>query len=77
MSANVEFNITAFDEASDVFSQVRSSATECFSTVESSASEAASSVESSSELMSRSAQNVTSELDQAKAQQDERNQRSN
>ena len=46
MSANVEFNITAFDEASDVFNTVSSSATECFTTVTTGASEAAESVSS-------------------------------
>ena len=48
MSANVEFNITAFDEASGVFSTVRSNASECFTSVESGATEAADSVSTSS-----------------------------
>src|ERR1035438_3327984 len=48
MSANVEFNITAFDEASGVFSTVRSNASECFISVESGASQVADSVSSSS-----------------------------
>ena len=48
MSANVEFNITAFDEASSVFQDVSSSATECFTTVTTGASEAADSVGASS-----------------------------
>jgi hypothetical protein len=53
MSANVEFSITAFDEASDVFSTVQSNASECFTTVETGASEAADSVSaSSSEIQS-------------------------
>ena len=51
MSANVEFNITAFDQASSVFEDVSSNATECFSTVESGASEAADSVSASSTQM--------------------------
>jgi hypothetical protein len=48
MSANVEFNITAFDEASGVFSTVRSNASECFTSVESGAAQAADSVSTSS-----------------------------
>ena len=48
MSANVEFNITAFDAASSVFQDVSSSATECFTTVTTGASEAADSVGASS-----------------------------
>ena len=48
MSANVEFNITAFDEASSVFQDVSSSATECFTTVTTGADEAADSVSASS-----------------------------
>jgi hypothetical protein len=39
LSANVEFNITAFDEASSVFSRVSSNATQCFTGVETGASE--------------------------------------
>ena len=39
MSANVEFNITAFDQASSVFNEVSSNATECFTTVETGASD--------------------------------------
>ncbi len=35
MSATVEFNITVFDEASGVFSNVRSNASECFRSVKS------------------------------------------
>ncbi len=48
MSANVEFNITAFDEASSVFDEVSSSATECFTTVSTGASEVADNVSASS-----------------------------
>ncbi len=48
MSANVEFNITAFDQASSVFEDVSNSATSCFTTVTTGASEAAESVETSS-----------------------------
>jgi hypothetical protein len=47
LSANVEFNITAFDEASSVFEDLSSNASECFDSVESSASEMASSVNTS------------------------------
>ncbi len=56
MSANVEFNITAFDAASSVFSEVGSSATECFTTVESGASQAAESVSSSSTQITSAAE---------------------
>ena len=48
MSANVEFNITAFDGASSVFSDVSESATQCFTTVTTRASEAAEGVDASS-----------------------------
>jgi len=41
MSANIEFNITAFDLASSVFRDVSSCATECFTNVMTGASEAA------------------------------------
>ena len=54
MSSNIEFNITAFDEASSVFNEVSTSATECFSTVESGASGAAESVNSSTSGMQTS-----------------------
>ena len=47
MSANVEFTIQAFDEASSVFEDLSSNASECFDNVESSASEMASSVNTS------------------------------
>jgi len=47
LSANVEFSITAFDEASSVFEDLSSNASECFDNVESSASEMASSVNTS------------------------------
>jgi hypothetical protein len=47
LSANVEFSITAFDEASNVFEDLSSNASECFDNVESSASEMASSVNTS------------------------------
>ncbi|HTY75576.1 MAG TPA: hypothetical protein VMD05_08425 [Candidatus Nanoarchaeia archaeon] len=50
-SANVEFNITAFDEASSVFQDVNSSATECFTTVTTGASEASQEVSASSSQM--------------------------
>ncbi|MGA3111231.1 MAG: hypothetical protein ABSE15_04270 [Candidatus Bathyarchaeia archaeon] len=70
MTANVEFNITAFDEASSVFEEVQSSASECFSAVTSSASEAASSVETSSSEMVSSTQNYQSALEEAQSQQE-------
>lgn len=62
MSANVEFNITAFDEASGVFSTVRSNATECFTAVESGAAEAADSVSSSSGQIQSSVQSSSFSL---------------
>ena len=48
MSANVEFNITAFDQASSVFDIVSSSATACFTTVTTGAYEAADNVSTAS-----------------------------
>ena len=56
MSANVEFNVTAFDEASSVFEDVSNNATECFSTITTGASEAADSVESSGSQIQNSMQ---------------------
>jgi hypothetical protein len=56
MSANVEFNIQAFDQASTVFQDVSSNATECFSTVTSGASEAADEVQSSGNQMQNAMQ---------------------
>ncbi len=52
MSANVEFNITAFDEASSVFNEVSESATQCFSKVETSAGYASDVVSTSSTKVS-------------------------
>ena len=65
MSANVEFNITAFDEASSVFEDVGSSATECFSTITSGASEAADSTEAAASEVSSSMQGVSSACSEA------------
>jgi hypothetical protein len=48
VSANVEFTVQAFDEASSVFQDVSTSATECFTTVTTGASEAADDVSASS-----------------------------
>ncbi len=47
MSANVEFTIQAFDEASTVFNDVSSNAQNCFTTVSTGASEAADNVSTS------------------------------
>jgi hypothetical protein len=47
MSANVEFNVTAFDDASSVFTDVSDSATQCFTTVTTGASEASDAVQTS------------------------------
>lgn len=65
MSANVEFNITAFDEASSVFEDVSGNAQDCFSTVTSSASEAADSVASSGSEVQSSMQGVSSACSEA------------
>jgi hypothetical protein len=59
MSANIEFNITAFDEASSVFQDVSSSATECFTTVTTGADEAAESVSTSSTQISSATESVS------------------
>ncbi len=55
MSANVEFNITAFDETSGVFSTVRSNVAKCFTSVETGATETADRVSSSSRQIQTSA----------------------
>ncbi len=73
MSANVEFNITAFDRASNVFSQVSSSANEFFTTVTTNASEAASEVNATNSQVSPSLGNVQTAYEEAAAQQDEVN----
>jgi len=52
LSANVEFNVTAFDQASPVFTDVSESATTCFSTITTDASDAADSVGVSGSEMS-------------------------
>ena len=58
MSANVEFSVQAFDEASSVFEEVSSSASECFSTITSDGSEAADSVDTSTTEMASGLQNL-------------------
>jgi hypothetical protein len=65
MSSNVEFSITAFDEASSVFEDVQSNAQECFSVVTSSASEAADSVEASGSEVQTSMEGVSSACSEA------------
>lgn len=65
MSANVEFNITAFDGASSVFEGVSGSANECFASIETGASAAAESAEASSSEVSSSMQSVSSACSEA------------
>jgi len=59
VSANVEFNITAFDEASSVFQDVSSSAAECFTNVTTGASEAADSVSTSNTEISTATESTS------------------
>jgi len=51
MSANVELNITAFDNSSTVFSSVGSAVQECFATVQIGATEAVEPAETSTSEM--------------------------
>ena len=62
MSANVEFNITAFDQASSVFEDVSRSATKCFTTETTEASEAADSVGASSTEITTATESASCEF---------------
>lgn len=73
MSANIEFNITAFDEASSVFDEVQTNATDCFDTVTTNANEAADAVETSSGQISSAVGSQNSTYQQAISQQNDIN----
>ena len=59
MSSDVEFHITAFDEAESAFSSVGSEAAECFDSVESRAAEASENVETATNQIQTSFQTLS------------------
>jgi len=73
MSANVEFNITANDDASSIFSEVSTNASTCFTNVTTSVGEAADNVQISSAKVNTAMGSQSSIYQQALDQQDDIN----